>query len=209
MYQPWVHSPVVHGLIYAVSVIILTLISHILFHLYSIVFTVTVLIVKKEKQLLSAHWNIYLYFLSLWGSGCLIMRESRCRLTVFVFQITTAGTTVMRQAVVTPVPALSSNVTAAAASQITGLVMEIMTVGTTATRPTQTAPIRVSVSACWSRRVSQFTTDSNKSLHCSSSLNIRNKKWGFIRSPYKLENNYSILRFFYTFLNQYGKSWVT
>lgn len=73
------------------------------------------------------------------------MRESGCRLTVFVFQIMTVGTTAMRRAVVTRAPALSSNATVAAASQITGPVMEIMTVETTVTRPTQTALIRVSI----------------------------------------------------------------
>lgn len=74
--------------------------------------------------------------------------RSGCCVTVFVFQITTAGITAMRQAAVTPAPALSSSVTAAAASQITGPVTGIMTAGTTATRPTQTAPIRVSVLTC-------------------------------------------------------------
>lgn len=146
MYQRSVHSLMVHGLIYAVSVIIYSLISHILFHLYSMVFTVTVLIVKKMKS--NCFLHIYIYIFSLWGCGRLIMWESGCCLTVFVFQITTAGTTVMRQAAATPAPALSSSVTAAAASQITGPVMEITTVGTTATRPTQTAPIRVSVLTC-------------------------------------------------------------
>lgn len=82
------------------------------------------------------------------------MRASGCCVTVFVFQITTAGTTVMRQAAVIPAPALSSSVTVAAASQITGPVTEIMTVGTTVTRPTQTAPIRVSVLTCRSGGVS-------------------------------------------------------
>lgn len=50
MYQRLVHFLMVHGLIYAVSVIIYSLIYHVLFHLYSIVFTVIVLIVKKEKR---------------------------------------------------------------------------------------------------------------------------------------------------------------
>lgn len=54
-----------------------------------------------------------------------------------------------RQAAVTRAPALSSSVTAADASQITGPATVIMTVGTTATRPTQTAPIRVSVQSGW------------------------------------------------------------
>lgn len=38
MYQCWVHSLLVHGLIYAVSVIIKTLIFHVLFHSYSVCF---------------------------------------------------------------------------------------------------------------------------------------------------------------------------
>lgn len=79
-------------------------------------------------------------------SGALITTgDSGCCLTVFVFQITTAATTVMKQAVVTPVQALSLSVTAAAASQTTGPVTGIMTAGTIVTRPTQTAPTRVSV----------------------------------------------------------------
>lgn len=71
MYQHWVHSLLVHGLIYAVSAIILILSSHILFHLYSMVFTVTVLIVRKGK-LLSAYLCVSVF---PWGSGHLIMWE--------------------------------------------------------------------------------------------------------------------------------------
>ncbi len=63
MYQRSVHSLMVHGLIYAVSVIIYSLISHILFHLYSMVFTVTVLIVKKMKS--NCFLHIYIYIFSL------------------------------------------------------------------------------------------------------------------------------------------------
>lgn len=62
MYQRSVHSLMVHGLIYAVSVIIYSLISHILFHLYSMVFTVTVLIVKKMKS--NCFLHIYIHFFS-------------------------------------------------------------------------------------------------------------------------------------------------
>lgn len=76
------------------------------------------------------------------------MGESGCCMTVFVFQIMTVVTTVMKQAVVTPAQALSLSVIAAAASQTTGPAMGIMTVGTTATRPMQTAPTRVSVLTC-------------------------------------------------------------
>lgn len=74
----------------------------------------------------------------------LILEESGCSLTVFVFQTMTAATTVTKRAAVTPAPALSSNVTAAAASRITGPATETTTAGTTAMRPTQTAPTRVS-----------------------------------------------------------------
>lgn len=74
----------------------------------------------------------------------LILEESGCSLTVFVFQTMTAATTVTKRAAVTPAPALSSNVTAVAASRITGPAMETTTAGTTAMRPTQTAPTRVS-----------------------------------------------------------------
>lgn len=73
------------------------------------------------------------------------MVESGCCLTVFVFQITTAATTAMRQAVVTRAQALSLSATVGAASQTTGPVMGITTVATTATRPMQTAPTKVSV----------------------------------------------------------------
>lgn len=118
-------------------------ISHILFHLFSIVFIVTVLNVKEKNLLLFA----YLYIFPCEAVGASYY-ESWC-LTVIVFQITTAGTTATRRAVVTPAPALSSSVTAAAASQITGPVTEIMTAGTTVTRHTLTAPTRVSVTTCW------------------------------------------------------------
>lgn len=49
MYQHLVHSLMVHGLIYAVSVNIYSLSSHIWFDLYSIVTTVTVLTGENEK----------------------------------------------------------------------------------------------------------------------------------------------------------------
>lgn len=101
---------------------------------------------KKKKQLLSAYWYVQNKYLSLIDIG--VMWESGCCFTVFIFQIMTAGTTATRRAVVTPAPALSSNVTAAAASRITGPVTETMTAGTTATRPMQTAPTRVSVWTC-------------------------------------------------------------
>lgn len=74
----------------------------------------------------------------------LILEESGCSLTVFVFQTMTAATTVTKPAAVTPAPALSSNVTAVAASRITGPATETTTAGTTAMRPTRTAPTRVS-----------------------------------------------------------------
>lgn len=49
MYQHLVHSLMVHGLIYAVSVNIYSLSSHIWFDLSSIVTTVTVLTGENEK----------------------------------------------------------------------------------------------------------------------------------------------------------------
>lgn len=63
MYQRSVHSLMVHGLIYAVSVTIYSLFSHILFHLYSMVSTATVVlnVKEKEKQLLFLHIYIYIY----------------------------------------------------------------------------------------------------------------------------------------------------
>lgn len=64
MYQRSVHSLMVHGLIYAVSVTIYSLFSHILFHLYSMVSTATVVlnVKEKEKQLLFfAYLYIYIY----------------------------------------------------------------------------------------------------------------------------------------------------
>lgn len=72
------------------------------------------------------------------------MEESGCSSTAFVFQITTAATTVMKRAAVTPAQALSLSVTAAAASQITGPATGTTTAATTAMRPMQTAPTRVS-----------------------------------------------------------------
>ena len=147
MYQCSVHSLMVHGLIYAVSVIYS--LSHIPFHFVFHVFHChCVNCEKKRKAIDFCTFIIYIY--SLWGSGRIIIPKSGCCLTVFVFQITTAGTTATRQAVVTPALALSSSVTAAAASQITGPATVITTAGTTATRPTQTAPIRVSVLTRWS-----------------------------------------------------------
>lgn len=73
------------------------------------------------------------------------MEESGCSSTVFVFQTMTAATTVTKRAAVTPAQALSSNVTAAAASPITGPATGTTTAGTTAMRPTRTAPTRVGV----------------------------------------------------------------
>lgn len=64
---------------------------------------------------------------------------------MFVFQTTTVATTAMKRAAATPALALSSSVTAAAASQIIGPVMEIMTVEITAMKLMQTAPIEVGV----------------------------------------------------------------
>lgn len=49
MYQHLVHSLMVHGLIYAVSVNIYSLSSHICFDLYSIVTTLPALTVENEK----------------------------------------------------------------------------------------------------------------------------------------------------------------
>lgn len=77
---------------------------------------------------------------------CVSVREGVC-LTVLVFQITTVGTTAMKQAVATPAPVLSLSVTAAAAYPTTGPVTETMTVVTTVMRLMPTAPIRVSVSS--------------------------------------------------------------
>lgn len=79
----------------------------------------------------------------------LTMEESGCSSTVFVFQTTTAGTTAMKRAAVTPAQVLSLSVTAAAASRITGPATGTTTAATTAMRPTQTAPIRVSGWTCW------------------------------------------------------------
>ena len=72
------------------------------------------------------------------------MKESGCSLTASVFQTTTAATTVMKQAAVTPAQVLSLSVTVAVASRITGPATATMTAATTAMRPTQTAPTRVS-----------------------------------------------------------------
>lgn len=130
---------------------------------------------KKWKAIDFCTFIIYIN--SLWGSGRLIIPESGCCLTVFVFQITTAGTTATRQAVVTPALVLSSSVTAAAASQITGPATVITTAGTTATRPTQTAPIRVSVLTWWSGGVCPTPAIFTAADYCM-------KVKGFLRNVY-------------------------
>lgn len=140
MYQQLVHSFMVHVLIYAVSVNIYSPLSYLLFHSY---------------HLDSINWkkiNVAAVFFADLLLCCtfvamshrsLMMEESGCSPTAFVFQTTTAATTVMKQAAVTPAQAPSLSVTAAAASRITGPATGTTTAATTAMRPTQTAPTRV------------------------------------------------------------------
>lgn len=61
MYQRSVHSLMVHGLIYAVSVTIYSLFSHILFHLYSMVSTATVVLNVKKRKSSCFFLRIYIY----------------------------------------------------------------------------------------------------------------------------------------------------
>lgn len=141
MYLHWVHFLMVHGLIYAVSEKYFFLSFIFMFHVC--LCNVNVLIEQKKKTNNQTNIFIMCSFISVgpqiyciyWSGGCL---------TLSVFQIMTAGTTVMRQDVVTPAPALSSNATVAAVYRITGPATAITTVATTVTRQTQTAPIRVS-----------------------------------------------------------------